>query len=325
MERIIKTPKLMCILSLLLVCTWLPRAIAYEALILMPEGIHFENTARGITEDLEGEVTFHKMLVGNKSTSKDISKKIKTLKPDFLVLMGNRVVKLYKGYQDANPKAKFPPSIALAALGLDTILKDVVNSSGIRYEIPAVTSLINLRQLMKKDLKRVGVIYRPWMKASIMENAALCQREIIELVGYELPAESKNISKEITKGLKKLRSSKIDALWVVNDSALINRKTITKAWLPGLKKMKVPVIVGVEALATNVPLGSLAVTPDHYALGVQAGYIIGDLIDADMVLESNEILQPLSIKKLVNITILKRNKISYRKELLSSFDTVIEK
>lgn len=121
------------------------------------------------------------------------------------------------------------------------------NTTGIRYEIPAVTSLVQLRSLMQRPLKKVGVIYRQWMGDFIRQNQRWCQQENIELVSVELPNQLS--TSKLKYQLKHLLRKDIDTLWVVNDNGLLRPRSIQNVWLPLLKNVDKPVLVGINALA----------------------------------------------------------------------------
>lgn len=116
----------------------------------------------------------------------------------------------------------------------------------------------------------------------------------------------------------------IDAIWVLNDNALLNQSTITKAWIPVLKKSNMPVIVGVESLiATKFNLGTYAVVPDHYALGVQGADMLANIMDAGWVVSDVAVEQPLSVKKIINLNISQKRKISILPDKLHRLNKII--
>ena len=196
------------------------------------------------------------------------------------------------------------------------------NATAIRYEVPAVTSAVVMRDVFGKPIKKLGVVYREWMEDLIEENRRYCEAEGIELVGIKLPNKSGSMTLKIKKALKKL-NKKVDALWILNDNALLTREALVKAWLPIRSKSKIPAIVGLKQFMTNIPIGSFAIVPDHYGLGAQAAGMIFYIMDNDWQLENTEIQQPVSTLKLINTKILKGKKIKYIEEKLDHIDEVI--
>ncbi|MDC3332873.1 hypothetical protein OAV62_01390 [bacterium] len=323
MESTLKSHVLFHALCMLMLLVCGQSAHAYEALIVHQEGYPFEKVANGLTNDLKGEITFKKMVVRKTMKSDHISEKIKEYRPDVLVLIGYQSIALYKAHQLKNPSMKHPPAVALAAPYMDNVLKDVKNVTGIRYEIPIATSMIGLRALLPSGVSKVGVIHRSWMREKIAKNSILCKNESIELVSIELPDGSSNLQHDIKYSLEKLKSDNIDALWIVSDSGILNGKSIRQSWMPKIQKMNIPVVVGVDALVSNVPLGSLSATADPYGLGVQAAAIIDEILDAGLELKNTDIVQPLHMNTLVNVDTLNRKGIRVNKNRLRTFNTVI--
>ncbi len=295
------------------------------ALIFTAQGQAFNEVVAGITGDLEEELSFETYMVGKSSKVSEIEEQMKKLKPKVVILVENVSINLYTKYQKKNPDAEFPPAIALAALFVDRYLAKLKNATGIRYEIPAVTSIVNMRGLLSKEVKKVGVVHRKWTAGMVAENARYCAREGIELISYELPNKDSSMDKKLTKGLKTLIDKDVDALWILNDNSLLNPQMFRSSWLPVVGKADLPVIVGVRPfLNTKWNFGSFAIVPDHYALGVQAASIIGELMDDDWEIGDRDIEQPVSVKKVVNISVLDSKDVKYRKDKLSQMDEVVQ-
>ena len=293
-------------------------------LILRASGGKFAETSQGIKDDLGDDFNLIEKVIKPEITLRDIENYIDTIKPKLIVLVGNTPIRLYTNYQKQNPERQFPPSVALSALYVDRLITQVKNSLGIRHEIPAVTSLVNIRSLVKLPVKRVGVLYRQWMKDYIELNAAFCRQEGIELVGVEIP-NSISIQK-VKYHLKHLLNKDIDALWVVNDNALLSSRLMQNVWVPNIKQFNKPVVVGVEGLtATALNFGTFSVVPDQYALGVQGAGLIGDIMDEQMwELGKNKIYEPLSVKKLLNLKLMKKRNIQVNESKLETLDYLIQ-
>ena len=295
------------------------------ALILTAQGKAFSEVVNGISGDLEEELNFETYIIGKGSKVSEIEAQIKKHKPKIIILVENNSIKLYEKYQKANPGVDFPPSVAVAALFVDRFIAKLKNATGIRYEIPAVTSIVNMRSVLSGKIKKVGVVHRKWMTKLIEENAKYCRSEGIELVSIAIPNKDSKLDKKLKSGLKSLLNQKVDAIWVLNDNVLLNRKMIGNAWLPVIGKARLPVIVGIKPmLSTKLNFGSFAVVPDHYALGVQAASIIGEIMDEDWEIGDRDIEQPVSVKKVVNVTVLNNKKVKYREDRLSAMDEVVQ-
>jgi len=294
------------------------------ALVLRSESKAFEQVVNGLTDDLKGDLQFSEHVVDRGTDASDIQSLVDEVSPNVVVLVGNRSINAYIQYQQVNKGEDFPPAIVLAALYVDQLAVKIDNVTGIRYEIPAVTSAIHLRSLLKHDVKKIGVVYRAWMKDFIEENVQYCKREGFDLIGYEIGGKSKRYSSKIKKGIAHLIDEGVDALWVINDNALLNSESLVKGWIPGLKNINKPVIVSVKSIIlSKFKFGSFAVVLDHYDLGVQGASIIAEIMDNNWSVEGREIEQPLSVRKMVNLAIFKKKGIEFNVKKLSEMDEVI--
>lgn len=293
-------------------------------LIFTAEAEQFEEVVSGIVGDLEEDLTFKIVTVNNDTTVSDIGKHIKAIQPSVIVLVENRSVSLYQKYQSMNPNADYPPSVSVAALFVDRYLKKLKNATAIRYEIPAVTSIVNMRSVLGKEIKKVGVVHREWMKPIINQNKLYCQSEDISLVSVSIPNNHKKLDSKLKSGIDELDKADVDAIWVLNDNVLLQGKMLGKAWIPKMKKLNIPVIVGVDVfLRTELNFGSFAIVPDHYNLGVQAASIIGEIMEDEWQIGDRDIEQPVSVKKIINTKVLNNKKIKYQEDKLGMMDKVI--
>lgn len=315
----ITTIVLMAIVSL--------QSIASEGtlVVFQPEGQAFDDVVRGLSDDLDGELDLIQVPANSDLSVSDISDALEANSPDAVILLGNLSLNVYKEYQAQSERDEFPPVIATAALFVDQSAVGAKNLSAIRYEVPAVTSLVNVRSTISDPLKKVGVIYRSNLSNVIEDYIEYCKTEGIELITAEVPIVSKNMANELTNNIEFLLKKKVDALLVLNDNRLLTSENVRRSWLPILKNRRVPVVVGLEPLvSSDLNLGAFAFVPDHYGLGVQTASMIWDLLDNDWEFEEIDIQEPLSVKKTVNVHILNRKLIPFSSEQLNSFDVVIE-
>ena len=179
---------------------------------------------------------------------------------------------------------------------------DLKNTTGIAYEVPAVTSFVALRQLSTRPLDRVGVVYRPEFEQFVKREADLAKLEKVELLGRRIEGEIG--PRRIRLALKELlNNEKVDALWVLNDNALLDPSDIRDGWLPEARRSEIPLLVGVSSLVNpRLSFGTLAVVPDHGALGVQLANLLFELADEDWNVNDHEIELPLSVETVVDMT-----------------------
>jgi hypothetical protein len=220
--------------------------------------------------------------------------------PKCVVLFDNTTTALYARYQASVGPGAYPPAIILLTSFVD-MYSDVKNAVSIAYEVPIVTSASNLRTFISKPIDRVGVVHRRAFARHVQQQASLARVEKLEIVGASVPDDA--TPRELAAALAELLgAAEVDAIWILNDNALLTPEHITQGWLPVLAKDPIPTIVGIPSLVTrDVPFGTFAVAPDLGALGVQAANVVYELSDARFVLQSGRIDQPLSVETVLDI------------------------
>ncbi|HEX2957662.1 MAG TPA: hypothetical protein VHO70_12580, partial [Chitinispirillaceae bacterium] len=232
---------------------------------------------------------------------------------------------LYKKYQAGLKEGEIAiPSISLMGVFIKDAISDIRNACGISYEIPIVTSIVNLRAVLGSSMKKVGVIHREFLNDFITKNKEFCKMEGIEIVDISLPNKSDNYKKLLKNGLKTLFEKNIDVLWVPNDNAFLNIEIIRDVWVPAVKKEKKPVVVGVELLVNpKLDFGTFAVLPDHVALGSQAAEMIYDIRDSGWQSEDGRVDPPLAVYKIINLK-QARNNFNVSDEKLKVIDKTVK-
>ncbi|MEO6098031.1 MAG: hypothetical protein ABIW76_21155, partial [Fibrobacteria bacterium] len=164
-------------------------------MVLRADGPTFHETVKGLMHELGSDFTCEEMffrpgaapavlpegkpagaLVGKSSegiaTAEQLEAAISTSRPRALVLMDNDAIRLYASVQRQwRDSVPFPPSISLMAVRVDREIAKLQRATGIFYEVPGVTILVNLRSLVTGPVRKVGVIVRPSMADFVRENA----------------------------------------------------------------------------------------------------------------------------------------------------------
>ena len=205
---------------------------------------------------------------------------------------------------------------------LERSASEINNGTGIYYEIPSVTVFGNLRSLIDIDLKRIGVVHREHFKPFVEAQAKLGKIEGFELLPISVGAEPS--SKDLKRAVKALRHElEVDAIWVLNDNALLTKRMIQRGWLPGFRKLKIPVGVGVDALVVpGGQFGTFAVVPDPVEMGLQAGNLVLDLADADWKADGRLAL-PIAVKTTLHLAVA-RKYFRFDEKNLDKVDRVVE-
>lgn len=279
-----------------------------QILLVRPDtaGTYSDGAFREVSDVFIKEITLdafdvHIHLVRDARSVEAFGEVFRRVKPKILILMDRRSTNLYLRYQHRQPQATvFPPAILLMSMFISSETHQLINAVGIEYQIQAVTSLTNLRGLFR-DTKKVGVLYRPEIEPFIETQKVLCKAEKIELISRKIKLKKGGIKpSQLRRAIQNL-TQKVDALWIPNDSVLLSETLLTKAWIPGLKGVKIPVVVGIEKFVDRSELiGHFAVVPDHQSLGEQAAELVLQIREDQWQLEPYMVYLPLGIKKILN-------------------------
>lgn len=273
-------------------------------LILRPEGNAFQDVIKGLSDELDEEFIIHQVTISDKTTKNVLTERISTTSFRLVVLMDNRSINLYKQWQKSKPDSMvIVPSISCMAVYLDETIEGIKEATGIYYEVPFVTSIINLREIFPVNIKKYGVVHRKFMREHIEKSKELCKREEIDLITFELPNKGFEYKYSLRKALKNLiKKENVNALIVPNDNALLKPELIRDVWIPLVNWYKKPVIVGVEVLVNpKIDFGVFAVLPDHINLGNQVAGRILEIKDNNWIMDNTNIDPPLSVIKVINL------------------------
>ncbi|MBD3315920.1 MAG: hypothetical protein GF344_09050 [Chitinivibrionales bacterium] len=277
-------------------------ANAETVLVVTQPGKHYEEAVTGLQGELQLELTIDTLIYSADLSVDNLSARIEASKPSLVVLLDNKSIALFRKYQHEVDTTAQMPSIAFMASFVNDELASLQNATGIAYEIPLVTSAVALRSLIEGTCNNIAVIHRERFAPFIEENKRFCARERIKLHSFSISDKTTDFEKELRSKLKAVRKhGDIDGLWILNDNVLLSQKLIQKAWLRELKRMKLPVIVGVEVLVNpEFNFGTFAVLPDHRSLGFQAAELVYTAWDNDWDVSSINVQQPLSVYKVIN-------------------------
>jgi hypothetical protein len=279
-------------------------------LVIRRDGKDFEDALKGLTEELKADFNFKDKIIDKKTEVSELKTEITAVSPKLIILMDNSAISLYKKYQtDLKEDEKIIPTLSIMGVFINDAIKGMKNSCGISYEIPVVTSIVSLRSVLGISMKKVGIIHREFLTEFLNKNKDFCKMEGIEIVSISLPNKSDQYKKLLKDGLKKLFEEKgADVLWVPNDNAFLKPEIIQGVWVPAVKKMKKPVVVGVELLVKpQLDFGTFAVLPDHISLGSQAAAMVYDIMDNDWQCDNGKVDPPLAVYKIINLQQAKKN------------------
>jgi ABC-type uncharacterized transport system substrate-binding protein len=293
-------------------------------LIAMPDSPDFLDARRGLVTEIRRDFNVSTFVVTPTSTVEDLAAAIERTSPVCLVLMNNTTLALFQKYQ-ARPRGQpLLPAVVLMTSFLEETSSRIKRITGIAYEVPAVTGFIHLRMVVTARMERIGVVYRPVFGRFVERQKALAAREGIEIVPMAVPSDAN--ADQLRSALRALcERRKVDALWLLNDNALIHDGGFLEAtWRPILQETNLPLLVGVPNLVDpGKPFGTISVVPDHEALGLQAANLIFDLADNDWNVDGHAIELPLSVKTVVDLKQV-RERFGLRVDALQHVDRALD-
>jgi len=254
----------------------------------------------GLAGELSQDFDLRSVKVTSGVRTEELRAAIQEHRPRCLVLMGDEAVRIAEKLQ-RNGVAT-PPSVLMMTSFAESAVSRVSGAMAISYEVPGLTSFVTMRQLSKKPVRRVGVLVRRELAGYVSAQAKLAEMERVEVVPSVIDGEP--APRKVRAALRALMNhGNIDAVWVLNDSALVSPENLRSAWLPEAHERPIPIIVGVASLVNaDLSFGSIAVVPDHEALGVQAANLVFELADRDFAAPPPRVEVPLSILTIVDMS-----------------------
>ncbi len=291
-----------------------------SVLIMMPDSAETRIAHQALVDELSQNFNVHTTITGLRVTPEEIGVGIASCKARGVLLMNNSTVRAFQGYRQQVSAA--PPAVVMMSSFLTS--DSVQRVWGVAYEIPAVTQFSQLQALLATDIRTIGVLHRSELRAYVERESLLALEEGYQIKAIEL-ADGFSAS-EVAGALARLRwDLGVDALWVLNDNALLHPRLLSEAWLPNLRRGRpLPVIVGVMGLVhPDLEFGSFAMLPDHAGTGVQAANVVFELAAQNWQLDEPRIELPVAVETVVNARLVRRY-FALRPRALFEVDRVVE-
>jgi hypothetical protein len=291
--------------------------------IALPNSPSFLEVRRSLVSEVQNSFRIETLLVTPDLGAEQLGDAIERANPACVVLMNNPTIGLLSRYERAHPSVKIPATVLLMASFVEAVAPSLKNATGIVYEVPGVIAFVNLRSIIATPVRRIGVAYRPNFRALVAHQAELAVREHFELVAVPVPSD---VSVDnLHAALESLLEQHVDAVWMLNDNALVGAAELRDdAWRDVVTAAKLPLIVGAANLVDpSSPLGTIAVVPDHEALGMQAANLIFELQADDWKAQGKAVELPLSVKTVVDVKAA-RDHFGLRPKALEHIDRALE-
>ncbi|MBN1602888.1 MAG: hypothetical protein JW915_14870 [Chitinispirillaceae bacterium] len=273
-------------------------------LIFSAKGELYETAIFGLKQELRNDCAFTVIEYTTDKCMQKLDMYFNSVTPNAVVIAGNQPLKLYRKYTtEVRKKIIQIPVISILAQDTKNTISVFDNAVGITFETPIITSLVSFRAVIKKPMKHVGLVYRKSFEESVIKHTAYCKKEKIVLSGVLLGNKPEEYKKEISDALHMLvKKNKIQALWLPNDTIILNPDLFTEVWLPFAANSRIPVIVGIESLVNpDLKFGTFAVIPEPRATGEQAAGIIFNLMENSWEMNGITVYPTISVFTILNL------------------------
>jgi putative tryptophan/tyrosine transport system substrate-binding protein len=184
-------------------------------------------------------------IVGPELSEAEIREKVRRSKPDLILAIGMDALEKLKTVKDL-------PIIYVMVLNPQVMLRDGGNITGVSMQLAPERQFSVLRDILP-NVKRIGIFFDPGKNGyyiSRVHNAAA-------LMGIELLTKKVLSSREAVASVEGLKG-KVDALWLLPDTTVVNPSTIDLLLLSSIEN-KIPVITFSDKYAEKGALLSLEV------------------------------------------------------------------
>lgn len=290
-------------------------------IVFMPDTRQTRDVWTGMTDEFNGEFDVRAVRIESSSDVESIRRGIERYKPSAAILMNNPTVAAFRRYeQSAAAKQRLPSFVVMASfLGQRQLGPQ---TTGIAYEVPLITVVTRLRQVLATAVDRVGVIHRPGLRTFVERQQELAAVERIRLVKIEVSARPNE--SEIKSALRSLKSE-ANVIWVLNDDRLLTPRLISAGWLIGLNERPFrPTIVGAASLISSAhAFGTFALLPDHVALGAQTASLVFDMEAESWAIDAERLPDlPLSTTTIIDYA-MASERFQLRKDALEQVDVIV--
>jgi putative tryptophan/tyrosine transport system substrate-binding protein len=194
-------------------------------------------------------------IVGPDLNEAEIRGKVRRNKPDLILAIGMDALEKVKTVNDV-------PIVYLMVLNPQDMLRDDGNITGVSMNLAPERQFSILREVLP-NVKKIGIFFDPGKNGyyiSRVHNAAA-------LMGVELLTKKVYSSREAVASVEGLKG-KVDALWLLPDTTVVNPATIDLLLLSSIEN-KIPVLTFSDKYVEKGALLSLEV--DAAESGKQAG------------------------------------------------------
>ena len=213
-------------------------------------------------------------LVGPVLSEEAITGKIRDTRPDLVLAIGQDALLKLKSVRSA-------PIVYVMVLNPTTLLRDGGNIAGVSMNLSPERQISLLREVIP-GIKRIGVFFDPAKTGPYVGR----MNRIASAAGINLLARQVQSSKDAISKLEEIKD-KVDALWLLPDTTVVNPSTIDLLLLSAIEN-KIPVITFSEkyvekgaVLSMEVDAGEAGRQAGEMAESILAGTPVKSIADVD--------------------------------------------
>jgi putative ABC transport system substrate-binding protein len=197
----------------------------------------------------------------------DILGKVRKMRPGLILAIGLDALVKVREIRDL-------PIVYLMVLNPQSLVKESDNITGVSMNIAPERQLSQLRQILP-HARKIGLLFDP-VKSGVFVGKT---RNAAVLNNIELLTKGVHSSKEAVSAIEGMKG-KVDALWLLPDTTVVNPATIDLLLLSTIEN-RIPVLIFSEKYVEKGALMSLEIDPED--AGKQAGEMANRVLAGEHV------------------------------------------
>ena len=242
------------------------------------QGAEFQDVVSMIRENLGESYQIEEHILAADAKYESFEKILLKNPPKYLLLLDNKSLKFGKQFASSGlPQSKGIKGVVTMALNLKDELRNSQKFCGVAFEAPILRIVTQFQLQTKHKITSVLVLYRDIFSDVIREAKQQLAREKVVLNAIKVSdtAGSKELKNLLGKGLKSN-----DAVWVLADNILMNRKNFQSVWLNLARNAKKPFLCSVKGLASEeIDFCAFSSYPNSEELAAQTANMLQEMVE----------------------------------------------
>lgn len=205
--------------------------------------------------------------ISSELSEADLLGKVRKAKPAMILALGQDALVKARGIRDV-------PIVYLMVLNPQSLVRESANITGVSMNIAPERQLSHLRQVLP-HARKIGLLFDPGKSGVFVGKA----RNAAEKTDIELVTKAVHSSREAVTAIEGMKG-KVDALWLLPDTTVVNPATIDLLLLSTIDN-RIPVLIFSEKYVEKGALMSLEIDPAE--AGKQAGEMANRIMSGERV------------------------------------------